>query len=127
MRTAKGGREIGFSEEVKYLGVKVDSKLLFHKHVQEKPAKATAVLVQASRLVGKTWGASPKMVRWIYTAMVRPILSYGALIWVRALHNRTCMAKLRKVQRLACMMITAAYPGSPTAALETLVGANSSC
>lgn len=116
------GKEIDYSKEVKYLGVWLDNKLSFNKHVEDKATKAMAIMVQAKRLIGKTWGATPKMTRWVYTSMVRPIMSYGCLTWIKAIHNHTCVSRLRKVQRLACMMTTSAFPSSPTAALEMLIG-----
>ena len=49
---------------------------------------ATAALMQCKRAVGPMWGLSPKTCKWIYTSVVRPILSYSA-VWVRTLDNMT--------------------------------------
>ena len=43
------------------------------------------------------------------------------MIWINATNSCTLVAKLQKVQRLACITITSAYPSTPTAALETLL------
>ena len=43
--------------------------------------------------MGKHWGLSPRVTHWIYTAIVRPTLTYGAVVWVSCLEketNRAC-------------------------------------
>ncbi len=117
-----GGADIPLSKEAKYLGITLDQKLLFHTHVKGREKKAKMVLAQVSRLLGKTWGLTPEMARWAYLTMVRPIISYGALVWIKALENMDCVARLRKVQRAACMLTLSAYPSTPTASLEMLLG-----
>jgi ribonuclease HI len=115
------GQGVGFSKEAKYLGVTLDSKLLYTAHVRDRVKKAVNVCAQANRLIGKTWGLSPGKARWIYTTMVRPILSYGCLVWIRATLVQTNVNILRKVQRLACVMMTSAQRSAPTAALEVMM------
>ena len=116
-----GNQKIKVSNEAKYLGVILDQKLTFNSHIKAQITKAKACQAQARRIVGKSWGIRPHMTKWIYTAMVRPILSYAACIWYGAVRGRKVDA-LNRVQRLACLSITAAYPSSPTAALELLTG-----
>ena len=41
--------------------------------------------------------------------------------WVGGLNKKYLVRKLTKVQRLACMMISSAFPGTPTGALEILL------
>ena len=33
--------------------------------------------MQRRQIVGKTWGIKPFMMKWIYTAMIRPIMLYA--------------------------------------------------
>jgi ribonuclease HI len=117
-----GGVDIALSSETKFLGVILDQKLLFHGHVKERVKKAKMVLAQVSRLIGKTWGTSPAMARWAYLTMVRPVITYAAVVWIKAAENLDSVTRLRKVQRAACMMMLSAYPSTPTASLEMLVG-----
>ena len=116
------GQSLVVSKTAKYLGVTLDNKLTFKPHVEGKIQTATRLLHQAGRLVSKTWGLTPARAKWVYTSMVRPLVSYGALCWIRATDTLACEAKLRKLQRIALLQITAAYPFSPTAALEMLTG-----
>ena len=72
--------------------------------------------MQYRQIVGKTWGIKPSIIKCIYTAMIRPIMSYACVSWAGDL-----VRKLTKVQRLACLMISSAFPGTPTGALEILL------
>ena len=63
----------------------------------------------------------PRQAFWIFTAIIRPILAYAAVIWINATNSNTLVERLQKVQRLGCITITSAYPSTPTAALEKLL------
>ena len=65
----------------RYLGVILDSKLLFKRHIIEKTKKAVRLLNMIRNAVGKLWGPSPKAMKWMYETMVRPIITYGAIVW----------------------------------------------
>ena len=77
--------------------------------------------MQCRQTVGKTWGIKPSMMKWIDTAMIRPIMSYACVSRAGGLNKKYLVRKLTKVQRLACLMISSAFPGSPTGALEILL------
>ena len=53
--------------------------------------------------------------------MIRPIMSYACMSWAGGLNKKYLVRKLAKVQRLACLMISSAFPGTPTGALEILL------
>jgi len=116
------GSKLTASKTAKYLGVTLDNQLSFKQHVETKIKTATQLLHRVGRLVGKTWGLTPHRARWVYTAMVRPLIAYGAICWAKATTTAKCENALRKLQRIALIQITAAYPFSPTAALEMLTG-----
>ena len=116
-----GDNEIKMCQQVKYLGVILDSKMSWRPHCQDRVRKATIALMQCRRAIGKSWGLKPRQALWIFTAIIRPILAYAAVIWINATNSRTLVAMLQKVQRLACITITSAFPSTPTAALETLL------
>ena len=106
---------------VKYLGVTLDHKLSWNTHVTNKTAQATNVLCSVRRTLGSTWGLSPKLTLWAYKALVLPLLEYGSVVWVGAVRKYWITTALTKVQRLACNMITSAYPGTPTSSMEALL------
>jgi hypothetical protein len=73
-------------------------------------------------MFGKTWGRKPKVVYWIYTVMVRPIVTYGVTIWWPRVKFKTSQVELNRLQRMACLGITRAMRTAPTAAMEVLLG-----
>ena len=80
------GKEIQLNSKVKYLGVWLDSKLNWKVHIDSKCQKALLSFYQVKKVVGKIWGVSPKVVHWIYTAIVRPMIAYAGgkgLIFLR--------------------------------------------
>ena len=77
--------------------------------------------MQCRQIVGKTWQIKPSMMKWIYTAIIRRIMSYACVSRAGDLNKKYLARKLTKVQRLACLMISSAFPGNPTGALEILL------
>jgi len=73
------GQQLVLTKQVKYLGVLLDSKLNWKAH-NAKYKKALAAFCELRRVAGKTWGTSPKVIHWIYTAALRPMLCYAALV-----------------------------------------------
>ncbi|KAJ2939962.1 hypothetical protein O0L34_g6668 [Tuta absoluta] len=109
-------------DEIRYLGVDIDSKLLFNTHIKNISNKAKIALMQCKRAIGKTWGLKPFIVNWIYKSIILPRLTYGAIVWWHRAAI-TCNKKaLDQVQRLAGLMITSAIRTTPTAALQMILG-----
>ena len=108
-----GGNTITLSKTVKFLGVTLDNKLNYNTHIDNVTQKATAALMQ--------W-LSPKTCKWIYTTVVRPILSYSATVLVRTLDNTNNHKKLERVQALALRITTGAFPSTPFNSLNHLTG-----
>ncbi|MCP3666940.1 MAG: hypothetical protein GY696_31350 [Gammaproteobacteria bacterium] len=116
------GAQLQLTSKAKYLGVVLDSKLLWNCHVEQKCKKAIAAFWQCRRAVGRTWGLSPRITHWIYTAVIRPMIVYGAVVWWVRGALVTVRGQLGRVQRMACLGITGAMRSTPTAALEALLG-----
>ena len=76
--------------------------------------------MQCRKAVGLTWGFIPKTMKWIYTAVVRPSLAYGALIRINGLKTKKIVTLLNSVQRLANILISGALPSSPGNALNKI-------
>ena len=91
----------------------LDSKLSWNEHIDQKCKKAKGILMQCRRAIGPCWGFSPKTMKWIYTAVVRPTLTYAAMTWINGIYKQHNLAKLKSVQRLANILITGALPSSP--------------
>jgi ribonuclease HI len=115
------GTQLQQTGEVKYLGLILDSKLTWNPHLQKIINKGKMALMATKRAIGRTWGLNPRIVHWLYKAVVRPMITYGSLVWWPKLEQRTAELELTKLQRLACLCITGAMRSTPTAALETLL------
>jgi hypothetical protein len=74
------GEKIQLSSEVKYPGITLDKGSTWKKQL-DVINKAYRAFWTCRGTFGKTWGLKPKVVYWIYTAVVRPIVTYAATIW----------------------------------------------
>jgi len=47
---------------------------------------------------GKTWGLKTRVLQWIYSMVIRPILTYGSMVlWPRLRYSsRTALSKLQR-------------------------------
>jgi hypothetical protein len=113
---------IQLSSEVKYLGLNLDKGLTWKKQLDKAIGKAYKAFWTCRGTFGKTCGLKLKVVYWIYTAVVRPIVTYAATIWWSRVKLKTSQAELSKLQRLACLGITGAMRSAPIAAMEVLLG-----
>ena len=75
------GKTLMLTTQVKYLSVILDSKLSWKNHVEHKCRKAIMAFYPVRRCTHRLWGFSPKIVHWLYTMVVRPMLTYASVIW----------------------------------------------
>ena len=107
----------GFSGEpspmVKILGILVDNKLKWGPSIRSTAAKATTQLASLIQLIASTWGASFNRARHVYSAVVRPVLSYGCAVWdtPEGLEEAREIATkpLERIQNKALQAIKGAY------------------
>jgi ribonuclease HI len=115
------GQELVLTNSIKYLGVVFDQKLTWSLHLEQVINKARTALFLSSRMAGKKWGLKPKILDWIYKSIVRPIISYAAIIWWPRIELKVGENALNKLQRTACLAITGATTSCPTAAMQVLL------
>ena len=113
------GTDIPFKQEVKYLGVTLDSKLHWRTHIKDRISKAKKFLTHVSYITKNNWGPKPKLMRWAYLAVVRPMLCYGALVWGHRAPDLA--AELQRVNRMAINTFANFPKSTPTAALELML------
>lgn len=75
------GIQIDTKNHVRILGVQIDTKLRWGKHIAVVKEKAASLLLATGRIGASTWGASLAKSTLIYSTMVKPAILYGAGIW----------------------------------------------
>jgi len=108
------------SSSVKYLEMILDSRLTWKEHVDAKVKKAQNLTWACRRACGVTWGLRPKVVHWLYVAIIRPSVTFASLVWWPSCQKASAKRKLSRVQRLACPGITRGMRTTPTNAVEAL-------
>ena len=116
------GQELEYSDTVKYLGVTLDTKLTWRPHVKNKIKAGKKMLFKAKNALGKFWGPTPKRTLWLFTGIVRPMLTYGSLVWSRVCKLKTIQDDLRKLHRLSLLSVGHFRRSTPTAGLEVILG-----
>ena len=112
------GKEIAYKNEVKYLGITLDSKLHWTPHINEKLGKTKKYLGKVAAMTRNNWGPKPRLMRWAYIGIVRPMLCYGAMIWGHRAPE--LLEKFRRVNRMAINTFANFPKSTPTAALEVM-------
>jgi hypothetical protein len=115
------GKDHKMLDEVKYLGVILDSRLTWNQHLQKISRKTQTTFALVRSACGRKWGLRPSMVHWLYTRVIRPFILYGALVWWPKVTHKTTKTQLRRIQRMACLVITGAMKSTPTVAMEVLL------
>ncbi|PZO93157.1 MAG: hypothetical protein DI617_09050 [Streptococcus pyogenes] len=110
------------SDEVKFLGVYFDRNLNWNKHFNYCLKKAKKAFWTCRNAIGRNWGLSPKTLIWIYSMIICPIITYGAVVWWSRTTYDAAKSELIKLQRMLCVAITGCLKTTPTATLELLLG-----
>ena len=90
-------------------------------HVTKKVAAAKRLLITLRNAIGRLWGPSPRLTKWAYTGMVRPILLYCSHVWVRAaVDGGSWKTHFDRLNRMALTMLAPMRKSTPTAGLEVV-------
>ena len=73
-------QRLEISKSAKYLGVILDNKLTWKDHIENKSNKFISTLWLCRRAIGNNWGLKPDTLLWIFTAILRPRLTYASLV-----------------------------------------------
>lgn len=100
----------------RYLGVILDNKLNFNKHIEEITNKATRLLNLCRRNLHM---CSREIKTTAYYAIVRPHLEYASTCWNP--HTKLHIDKIDAVQRRAAWFVLNYYDYSSSADLSTKI------
>ena len=114
-----GSFDLKYFDSVKYLGVLLDSKLMFGLHIRDKGRKAIRLLYHFRASIRQLWGPSPFLGRWVLMGIVHPKVMDSAIMWA---HKFTKNKKhLERVQRLGLLTMTHVWQSTFPAGLDTIL------
>ena len=115
------GIPITYTTSTKYLGIFLDRKLTMTPHIQNKIASAKKFMAKASHLARHIWGPKPHLMRWVFLRTVRPMLSYGALVWAHKLSShKTLRTKIMRFNHFAINAFAPIPKSTPNIGVEII-------
>ncbi len=91
------------------------------KRLRAQVKKRLRVLLSCNAFIGRAWGLSPKMKRWLYKRMIIPKITYAVVVWWYIMDIALARSELERLQTATCSMITGAMRTTPTKVLEMLL------
>ena len=116
-----GGKFIKHETQVKYLGVTLDRRLSWRDHINDKISTCKAMLLNITNKYRHTHKAKPILMKWIYTGVIRPKLTYACVIWGNKINTKLIQQKLNGLNRLACLLTTNLTRTTPQMSLEIIL------
>ena len=104
--------------DIRVLGLQIDDKLRWGPHVKKIQAKMTKQTLALTRLTASTWGATFAKARLLYSAVVRPAITYASSVWhvpgsVKE-HRKGTEKVLATVQYRCLRVVSGAYKATPS-------------
>ena len=114
------GNHISPSNDVNFLGLRLDQNLKWSAHVAAKCVSAKRAIFMVNNCLRLTWGFDPSRLRFLYLAAVEPIITYGCSVWSSFLRTKSGVKKLRSLQRSITVLITRSMKSASSEALLIL-------
>lgn len=105
-------------EQVRYLGIILDRKLLMTQHINKISAIAGKATNIMRAMAGVSWGSDPRCLELLYKGCVRSKIEFCPFVYPE---NKK-INKLEKIQWKACRIIGGCMNSTPTNALEVITG-----
>jgi hypothetical protein len=116
------GKELTYSNNMKYLGITLNKRLSFTNHLNERTRKVGYLQNKINHIIGQEWGLTPARAYWVHTAIIRPKITYASIVWANAL-KKTQIEKLERVQRRSlCHILQPTFKSTPTKGMEAILG-----
>lgn len=109
------GYNIPIVSEYKYLGLVLDTKLLWTKHIHYVKAKCEKGVNMLRCISRSKWGADPKISLLFYRSYIRSILDYGCILYGSA--SNTNLLSIDRIQYKSIRICIGAMGSSPCHAI----------
>lgn len=93
---------------VKYLGVRLDTKLSYWEQIRTASEKAAKITTMLSRLMANVGGPSASK-RRLLMSVTHSILLYGCEIWADALRQERYRKQMASIQRRGALRVASSY------------------
>lgn len=103
--------------QVKYLGLWLDSSLKWGKHINETVLKVTKFVNLLKVLAGPGWGVHQKHLRRLYISVIRSRIDYASFLYDNS--SKTNVLKLDRFQNQALRVIGGYIRSTPIHVMET--------
>lgn len=117
------GEHIRCMKEMKYLGVVIEQKMMFGKHVEEVTEKTKGICGRLAAQAKANGGMNGKQMMTIYKGCVEPALMYGCEFWGLGARRLESKRKLLSVQRRVLLKVAKGYNTISHDAIRVLTGA----
>ncbi|KAG7300441.1 hypothetical protein JYU34_016062 [Plutella xylostella] len=111
------GQTLDLVDNVKYLGLWLDSSLRWGRHVNEVYQKTLRFLNVLKVLSGSSWGIHPKHIRRLYISIIRSRLDYSSFLYDTSCNSH--LNKLVRVQNQAMRVIGGFIKSTPIHVMES--------
>ena len=116
------GQVLQMTQSFRYLGVILDHKLSWHKHIRDVCNRSYQRLRLIHKFCGVYWGMHPCIIRRLVTGAILPLLFYAAPAWAGVTTRRTTLRPLEHVLQLSAFMITGLIKSSSADASIFMAG-----
>ena len=116
-----GNHDVESKDEIKYLGIMLDSRLNFKAHTKYACEKASKMYTALARMLANTGGPRSSR-RMLLARVITSSLLYGAQIWADALHLQENKKKMQSVQRLTAIRVSSAFRTVSSDAANVIAG-----
>lgn len=96
-------------KEIKYLGVLLDSKFNWKKHICYISNKCEKLILGLNRIARNNFGVKSNVSALIYRQGIVPFVSYGCRAWGLSLKKKINSKILRRIQRRILLRIISGY------------------
>lgn len=115
-----GGCSIEWSNEVTYLGLDFDSKLIYRSHVQKLANRSTVMIRSLYPLINRRSKLNQKNRLAVFKQIFRPVIDYASPIWKSC--AKTHRLRIQRIQNKILKMILKLPTHTSTVTVHRLAG-----